>query len=93
MNNEELNFWVMKIDESLAVYTPTDPSQAHCLHSGDPLTMNREIDDSRYALDHILKKQFMLKSSLYTKGSQILGERRSAFMRNYIDQLITELSV
>ncbi len=62
-------------------------------HSSDPLAKNREIDDSRYALDHILKKQFMLKNSLLTQGGRVLGERRSAFMHSYIDQLLTELSV
>ena len=52
-----------------------------------------KIDETFHAIDHILKKQFMLKNSLLTKGGRILGERRSAFMRSYIDQLITELSV
>jgi len=62
-------------------------------HPTDPLAKNRSLDDASYALDHCFKKVFLLENGLCTRGGKTIGSARAKFMREYVNQLVSEANL
>ena len=59
----------------------------------DPFCREREPDDSSYALDHFLTKLLKLEHMMNTEAGREEAGKRSDFLRLYLKQLESELSV
>lgn len=59
--------------------------------SHDPFCIEREQDDSQFAIDHFYKKLFTLTATLNTQAARIEGARRERFMRDFLTQLADEV--
>lgn len=59
-------------------------------HEGDMLAANRAPDDKNFAIDHFFVKLFKVAEMLQTKSAREEGQRRVAFMREYLKQLQSE---
>jgi uncharacterized protein len=59
-------------------------------HEEDIFADSRAPDDRNYAIDHFFVKLFKLPDMLQTKGGRKEGQRRVAFMRDYLAQLRSE---
>ncbi|WP_298440803.1 HD domain-containing protein [uncultured Ferrimonas sp.] len=57
----------------------------------DPLATQRELDDNQFNLDHFFIKLKKLPHTMSTPSGKAEGERRWAFMQQYVDQLMHEL--
>lgn len=61
-------------------------------HPTDPLARNRTPDDLQWGLDHFFCKLLELPGLMYTETGRTIGEERAAYMRGFLDQLLSELS-
>jgi uncharacterized protein len=62
-------------------------------HEHDFFGENRPLDDKNYAVDHFYVKLFRIAETLQTTSARAEGERRVAFMKEYLRQLRSETSV
>ena len=61
-------------------------------NSKDPFCeSDRELDDTRWTLDHIKKKLLILKNSMHTKTAKELAEQRTDFIESFLNQLKSEI--
>ncbi|WP_018693964.1 HD domain-containing protein [Algicola sagamiensis] len=60
-------------------------------HPEDPLAHTREMDDKAFALDHFFTKLYHLPGSMQTKAGQRLAEQRAAYLRQFVDDLMSEI--
>ena len=67
--------------ENRSLYNPVDP---FCESS-------RELDDTRWTLDHIKKKLLILKNSMHTKTAKKIAEQRTEFIELFLNQLRKEI--
>jgi uncharacterized protein len=61
-------------------------------HPTDPFATTHQPDDARYMLDHFFKKLLRLEDTMMTETGRALAQRRTAFMRVYLDEFRQELS-
>ncbi|ARP94466.1 HD domain-containing protein [Bordetella genomosp. 13] len=59
-------------------------------HPSDPLGHTRELDDQRYALDHIERKLAGLPASMQTEAARRLGQQRLEWLRGFRDTFVAE---
>ena len=57
----------------------------------DPFCAAREPDDSASSVDHFYTKLLQLAATMQTHAGRREAERRSAFMREYLEQLRSEI--
>jgi uncharacterized protein len=62
------------------------------VHPDDPWAERRGLDDARYTVDHFFVKLLGLPATMRTDAGRAEAERRTAFMRTFLDQLASELS-
>lgn len=60
-------------------------------YNGDVLAERRALDDKLYTIDHFFVKLFRVPSSLHTASARAEGQRRVAFMKDYLKQLQSEI--
>ena len=65
----------------IGLYNPKDP---FC-------ESDRELDDTRWTLDHIKKKLLILKNSMHTKTARAIAEGRTDFIQSFLNQLRSEI--
>jgi uncharacterized protein len=58
----------------------------------DPFCETRKADDYQNTLDHFYVKLFKVPEMLTTRAGRVEGQRRVEFMREYVQQLGTEIS-
>ncbi len=58
----------------------------------DPFCLEREPNDLLYTIDHFYKKLLSLESTFQTLSGRQEAQRRSQFMRTFLDQLASEIS-
>lgn len=61
-------------------------------HINDPMAENREPDDKKYALDHILSKLMLLPGSMHTDTARDMARQRNEFLNKFIDQFVHEIN-
>jgi uncharacterized protein len=59
-------------------------------HESDILAEHRAPDDRNFAIDHFFVKLFRVAEMLQTKSAREEGQRRVAFMKEYLKQLKSE---
>jgi uncharacterized protein len=52
---------------------------------------DRELDDTRWTLDHIKKKLLILKNSMHTKTAKEIAKQRTDFIDSFLNQLRKEI--
>lgn len=57
----------------------------------DPHAERRELDDTRWALDHFQRKLLGLRNQMHTDVGRAMADSRDAFMRSFLDQLYSEI--
>ena len=57
----------------------------------DPFAADRELDDSRFAIDHFKAKLLGLAETMQTTAGKELAEERTTAMRRYLDELADEI--
>lgn len=57
----------------------------------DPFCQEREPDDKAYSLDHFYRKLLRIPETLHTQTGRAMAEQRTAFLRQFLDQLAQEL--
>lgn len=57
----------------------------------DPFGERRDLNDHAYGIDHFYTKLFKLASGMHTEAARELAMERTAFMREYIQQLRFEI--
>jgi len=62
-------------------------------HPTDPFAEEHTPDDHRYMLDHFFRKLLKLQDTMATETGRILAERRTNFMKMYLDELRKELEI
>jgi len=60
-------------------------------HLDDPFCAAREPDDRSYTIDHFYNKLFNLPAMMQTAAGKAEAERRAAVMRDYLDELSSEI--
>ncbi len=61
-------------------------------NSKDPFCeSDRELDDTRWTLDHIKKKLLILKNSMHTRTVKEIAEQRTDFIESFLNQLRSEI--
>jgi uncharacterized protein len=65
-----------------SIYNPTDPLGKE----------QRELDDKRYALDHVRTKLFLLPGLMHTKTGRALAIQKMDTMRRYLQALEDEIN-
>lgn len=65
--------------------------KSHFYDPNDPFSENRELNDKSYMIDHYFVKLLKIADSLQTKAAKIEGQRRTEFMRHFLDQLKNEI--
>ena len=63
--------------ENRSLYDPKDP---FC-------ESDRELDDTRWTLDHIKKKLLILKNSMHTEAAKRIAEQRTDFIELFLNRL------
>jgi uncharacterized protein len=61
--------------------------------SEDPFALHRALDDKQYGVDHFFKKLLRIPERLNTSTARLLAEERVAFLRQYLQQLGSEIGV
>lgn len=56
----------------------------------DPFARRRDLDDTRFAVDHFYTKLLKLKESMVTQAGRAMAEARSARLETYLDWLAEE---
>jgi uncharacterized protein len=59
----------------------------------DPFARHRVPDDKQYGVDHFFKKLLKIPERLNTRTARLIAEERVAFLRQYLQQLGSELGV
>jgi uncharacterized protein len=59
----------------------------------DPFGERHALDDKRYMLDHFYSKLLKLVDGMSTATGRRLAEKRTAFMRAYLDEFREELAI
>ena len=59
--------------------------------ANDPLAQHRPLDDRAFALDHLEVKLFRIVETMNTPAARTIAGERAQFMRDYRDQLLSEL--
>jgi uncharacterized protein len=59
----------------------------------DPFCAARPPDDGRYTLDHFYRKLFTLAATMQTAAGRREAERRTTYMRAYLQQLRWEITI
>ena len=62
-------------------------------HPDDPFAERHPLDDRRYMLDHFYSKLLKLSDTMSTQTGRKLAERRTRFMRTYLDEFRDELDI
>lgn len=62
-------------------------------HPEDPFAEKHEPDDKRYMLDHFYAKLLKLGETMATETGRFMAERRTGFMRTYLQELRKELEI
>ncbi len=62
-------------------------------HPDDPFAEWHPLDDRRYMLDHFYSKLLKLSDTMSTQTGRKLAERRTRFMRTYLDEFRDELAM
>jgi uncharacterized protein len=57
----------------------------------DPLAKNRELDDTKYVLDHFQTKLFKLPETMHTKTTRQLIKERSSYLKSFFNQFLKEI--
>ena len=65
--------------------------KSHFYDPADPFAEQRELNDKNFMIDHYFVKLLKISESLQTNGAKIEGQRRTEFMRYFLDQLKTEI--
>jgi uncharacterized protein len=60
-------------------------------HAGEPFPTTRPPDDRAYTIDHFYTKLLTLAGTMQTASARAEAERRTAFLRTFLDQLATEI--
>lgn len=61
-------------------------------NSQDPFCdSDRELDDTRWTLDHIKKKLLILKNSMHTNTAREIADQRTDFIESFLNQLRSEI--
>ena len=60
-------------------------------HGDDPWGESRPLDDTKFAVDHFYSKLLGLGATMRTAAGRAEAERRTAFLRAFLDQLGDEL--
>lgn len=69
----------------------TTQMQSNFYDPEDPLAENRELNDKIFMLDHYQIKLFKLIETMNTEAARIEAKKRIDFMKNFIEQLMTEI--
>src|SRR5919202_3233199 len=67
--------------ENRSLYNPADPFYE----------TDRELNDTKWTLDHIKKKLLILKNSMHTITAKEIAEERTAFIELFLNQLRKEI--
>ena len=62
-------------------------------HGLDPFGKDRPLDDKAYAVDHFRIKLLGLPATMQTTSGRMLAEDRANVLRDFLDQLASELDV
>lgn len=57
----------------------------------DPFASDRELNDSKFAVDHFKTKLLGLADTMQTTAGKEVAEQRTEFMRHFLDQLASEI--
>lgn len=57
----------------------------------DPLAEHRELNDKEFMLDHYFVKIFKLPELMNTQKAQAMAQERVAYMKSFLQQLLTEI--
>jgi uncharacterized protein len=60
-------------------------------HAAEPFPTTRPPDDRAYTIDHFYTKLLSLAGTMQTASARAEAERRTAFLRAFLDQLATEI--
>ncbi|WP_210473416.1 HD domain-containing protein [Vibrio crassostreae] len=75
---------------------------ARCLYVGqsfnaelynhqDPFAEHRDLDDKHYSVDHFYVKLFKLAETMNTESAKLEANKRTDYMRGFLEQLSTEV--
>jgi uncharacterized protein len=67
-------------------------SSTRSYHPTDPFGDEHKLDDTHYLLDHFYTKLLKLVETMATRTGRELAQRRTDFMRQYLDEFRQELS-
>lgn len=68
-------------------------AETRSYHPEDPFAEKHEPDDKRYMLDHFYAKLLKLGETMATETGSFMAERRTGFMRTYLQELRKELEI
>ena len=61
-------------------------------HADDPFCASRPPDDTRFVIDHFFRKLLTLADTMQTPTAREEAQARTAFMRQFLDQLGQEIA-
>ncbi len=75
---------------------------ARCFHVGgqldrplwdqaDPFAEDRDLDDTRYAIDHFFEKLLTIREHMQTETGAEIADRRHGLLTDYLEQLAEEI--
>ncbi|WP_375750382.1 HD domain-containing protein [Vibrio sp. HN007] len=64
---------------------------ASLYNADDPFCISRELDDKQYTIDHFYTKLFKLKDLMHTESAKKEAEKRTAYMKAFLEQLRMEI--
>ena len=67
--------------------------ETRAYHPDDPFAEWHPLDDRRYMLDHFYSKLLKLSDTMSTQTGRKLAERRTRFIRTYLDEFKDELAM
>ncbi len=67
--------------------------QTRSYHPEDPFGEWHQLDDRLYMLDHFYSKLLKLEQGMYTTTGRAMAQRRSAYMRGYLQEFRAELGL
>jgi uncharacterized protein len=68
-------------------------AQTKSYHPEDPFGEHHELNDRLYMLDHFFTKLLKLEEGMYTTTGRALAQQRTAYMRDYLQELRVELGL
>lgn len=60
-------------------------------HSEEPIAVHRDLDDTKYMLDHYFKKLYLLADKMNTETAKKIAQQRIDFMKQFENQMLAEL--